>query len=223
MTRILMAVVMVTTLIFAGIMARTPDVPEARAQVVSHRDRPAGQNPARELTLLRFHIAKTLWRAEIARLHRIEARRERRLERRQERREERRQAHLAAQQAAQEAAQAAASPTPASTPAPSYSSSSGGASYISPDAVASMMRSAGFPESVIPYFINTIIPRESGFCPTAVYPGHCGDVSLFVAGGPACGLFQLYTCPGPQAADPATSVAYAYAKYKSSGLSPWGG
>lgn len=86
------------------------------------------------------------------------------------------------------------------------------------------MAAAGFPASVIPYFINTIIPRESSFCPTAVYPGHCGDVSLMVPGGPACSLFQLKPCPGPEMADPYAAARYAYVnKYAPSGLSPWGG
>ena len=104
----------------------------------------------------------------------------------------------------------------------SYPTSSD-ATHISAATAAAAMRSAGFPESVIPYFINTIIPRESGFCPTAVYPGHCGDVSLMVPGGPACSLFQLFTCPGPQAADPYVAARYAYSKYRASGLAPWGG
>lgn len=85
------------------------------------------------------------------------------------------------------------------------------------------MRAAGFPEDVIAWFNNGIIDRESNYCPTAVYPGHCGDVSYFVAGGPACSLFQLYPCPGPEAADPAVAASIAYGKYAKSGLSPWGG
>jgi hypothetical protein len=44
-----------------------------------------------------------------------------------------------------------------------------------------------------------------------------------VAGGSACGLFQLYECPGPQALDPATNAALAFEKYQASGLAPWGG
>lgn len=118
-------------------------------------------------------------------------------------------------------------PTPVATTSAiastSYPSSSSGPLRISEAQAAAAMRAAGFPESVIAWFNNGIIQRESGYCPTAVYPGHCGDVSLFVSGGPACSLFQLYTCPGPQVADPYVAARYAYAKYQSSGLSPWGG
>lgn len=140
-----------------------------------------------------------------------QARRERIFERRRQEQRQERRAAIAAAEAEPEA----------STTVPSYSSSSSGAYRISEAEAAAAMRAAGFPESVIPYFLSTIIPRESGFCPTAVYPGHCGDVSLMVPGGPACSLFQLYTCPGPQAADPAVAARYAYAKYADSGLSPW--
>lgn len=134
------------------------------------------------------------------------------------------QAAREAERAAEAAAAAAATTTPTpTTSSGSYSSSSSGATYISEEQAASYMRAAGFPESVIPYFISTIIPNESGFCPTAVYPGHCGDVSLFYAGGPACSLFQLFHCPGPQVADPAVAAQYAYDKYQEQGLSAWGG
>lgn len=106
----------------------------------------------------------------------------------------------------------------------STTSSPSGPLHISEAQAAAAMRAAGFPESVIAWFNNGIIARESGYCPTAVYPGHCtGDTRYFVAGGNACSLFQLYHCPGPQAADPYVAARYAYAKYKTSGLSPWGG
>ena len=89
---------------------------------------------------------------------------------------------------------------------------------------AAAMRAAGFPEAAIQWFNNGVIQRESGYCPTAVYPGHCtGDTRYFYAGGPACSLFQLFHCPGPQAADPYVAARYAYAKFKASGYSPWGG
>lgn len=154
-----------------------------------------------------------------------------RLARHERRAAARKQAWLADKakaQAAREAERAAAAAAATTTPTPttssgSYSSSSSGATYISEEQAASYMRAAGFPESVIPYFISTIIPNESGFCPTAVYPGHCGDVSLFYAGGPACSLFQLFHCPGPQVADPAVAAQYAYDKYQEQGLSAWGG
>lgn len=106
------------------------------------------------------------------------------------------------------------------------SGSSGGSSgplHISKGQAASAMRAAGFSESVIAWFNNGIISRESGYCPTAVYPGHCGNVSLFRAGGPACSLFQLFRCPGPQVADPYVAARYAYAKFQHQGYSAWGG
>jgi hypothetical protein len=38
----------------------------------------------------------------------------------------------------------------------------------------------------------------------------------------ACGLWQLYPCPGSHAYNPATNAALAYAKYSNGGLSHWG-
>ena len=67
-----------------------------------------------------------------------------------------------------------------------------------------------------------IASRESGFCPTAVYGYGCAGSGHAYAGGPACGIWQLYPCPGPEALNPATNAAYAYAKYQAAGLSPWG-
>lgn len=113
--------------------------------------------------------------------------------------------------------------TSTGTSSASYSTASSGSLYISEAQAADAMRAAGFPESAIAWFNNGIIDRESNYCPTAVYPGHCGDVSLFVPGGNACSLFQLFHCPGPQAADPYVAARYAYSKYQSSGYSPWGG
>lgn len=152
-----------------------------------------------------------------------EARRERLLAkqaRRQARIEQRQEQRAAAHAAAQAAAEASSTPSPTSAPttaAPTYT----GALYLTADQVAAYARAAGFPESVIPTMVD-IASGESGFCPTAVYPGHCGDPSLAVPGGNACGLWQIYTCPGPDALDPARNAALAYAKYQSSGLSPWG-
>ncbi len=76
--------------------------------------------------------------------------------------------------------------------------------------VASYARAAGFPEDVIPVMV-AIAARESGFDPAAVNPS-----------SGACGLWQMYPCPGPEALNPATNAAMAYAKYAASGLSPWG-
>jgi hypothetical protein len=143
---------------------------------------------------------------------------------------ERRQARREAEREA--AAAAAATTEPSATPAPSYNSSApAGPLYVSQATVAAAMRAAGFPESEVQWFVYTIQPadgktvieRESNYCPTAVNPGHCGDVSYFIPGGPACSLFQLYTCPGPQVADPYVAARYAYAKWQSQGRGAWGG
>lgn len=85
-----------------------------------------------------------------------------------------------------------------------------GAGVISAEGVAQYARMAGFPESVIPTMV-AIAWRESRFNPGAVNP--------FTG---ACGLWQMYPCPGPEALFPATNAAMAYAKYQASGLSPWG-
>jgi soluble lytic murein transglycosylase-like protein len=76
--------------------------------------------------------------------------------------------------------------------------------------VASYARGAGFPESVIPTMV-AIAARESGFNPGAIN-----------SSSGACGLWQMYPCPGSEALNPATNAAMAYAKYAASGLSPWG-
>lgn len=134
-------------------------------------------------------------------------------------------AFLAAQAAA-EAAAAAATPDPApSSSSPTYSTSSEGG-RLSDAQVASYLRGAGFPETAIDRMIY-YAHRESGNCPTAVNgllgcPSY-GAAAAALADGSACGLWQIYTCPGPDALDPARNAALAYSKYQSSGFSPWGG
>lgn len=115
-------------------------------------------------------------------------------------REQERAARLAA-------AAATVTPAPITVP-PSFPTYTGG--VLSSEQVASYARGAGFPESVIPTMV-AIAYRESGFDPAAV-----NDSSG------ACGLWQMYPCPGPEALNPATNAAMAYAKYAASGLSPWG-
>jgi hypothetical protein len=121
----------------------------------------------------------------------------------------------AAAAAAREAAAAAAAAEAATRAAPSYSSSYGGGGALSSEQIASLARAAGFPESVISTMV-AIVFRESGGNPGAVNGG-----GPAVAGGSACGLYQLYPCPGPDALDPARNTALAYSKYQSAGLSPW--
>jgi hypothetical protein len=97
--------------------------------------------------------------------------------------------------------------------------------YLSSEQVASYARGAGFPESAISQMVG-YASRESHFCPTAVYPGHCADGPAYLAQNPdnACGLWQLSPCTGGQAwLNPAANAAAAYQKYLASGFSPWGG
>lgn len=86
------------------------------------------------------------------------------------------------------------------------------AGCLSEEQVASYARGAGFPESVIATMV-VIAYRESHYCPGAVN-----------SSSGACGLWQMYPCPGTHALDPATNAAMAYAKYVGSGydLDPWG-
>lgn len=106
--------------------------------------------------------------------------------------------------AAREAAQeAAAAPSTPSAPPSTFG-------WLSAEQVASYARGAGFPESVVPTMV-AIAARESGYNPNAVNP---------TSG--ACGLWQLYPCPGSHAFNPATNAALAYQKYAAAGLSPWG-
>jgi hypothetical protein len=86
----------------------------------------------------------------------------------------------------------------------------GGAYQLTADQVAKYARGAGFPESIIPTMV-AIAARESA------YNAHAVNLS-----SGACGLYQIYPCPGLQALDPATNSALAYAKYQASGLQPWG-
>lgn len=125
-------------------------------------------------------------------------------------------------EAAQEAAAAEAAAQAEAAAEPSYPSG-GSAGALSADAVASLARGAGFPENLISTMV-AIAYRESTYCPTAVNGYGCAGVGHAVPGGPACGLWQMYPCPGPHALDPATNAAMAYAKYVGAGhsLSPWG-
>jgi hypothetical protein len=104
------------------------------------------------------------------------------------------------------------------TTAPDLTTYAGG--VLSAEQVASYARGAGFPESVIPTIV-AIADRESGFCPSAVNGYGC-NIGGTVHGSNACGLTQLFPCPGPEALDPATNMAYAFQKYQAAGLSPWG-
>lgn len=110
--------------------------------------------------------------------------------------------------AAARAAEAAAAEEEAAATTTDYSSYSGG--VLSADQVASYARAAGFPESVIGTMVD-IAWDESRFDPGAVN-GSSG----------ACGLWQMYPCPGSEALNPATNAAMAYYKYTHGGLSHWG-
>lgn len=92
---------------------------------------------------------------------------------------------------------------------------------LSAEQVAGYARAAGFPEDVVDEMV-AISARESGFCPTAVYGYGCAGSGHAYSGGPACGLTQLFPCPGPEYLDPLTNMRGAYAKYQASGLAPWG-
>jgi len=102
-------------------------------------------------------------------------------------------------------------PKPSPAAQPSYPAILGGGAFqLSAVQVAGYARGAGFPESVIPTMV-AIAARESG------YNAHAVNLS-----SGACGLWQLYPCPGIAYLDPATNAAGAYAKYQASGLAPWG-
>jgi len=121
---------------------------------------------------------------------------------------ERLEAKRAAEEAAREAAEAAAEPATTAAPAPIPSYSGG---VLSSTQVANYARGAGFPENLISTMV-AIAWRESRFNPGAVN-----------STSGACGLWQMYPCPGNHALDPATNAAMAYAKYDAAGgLSPWG-
>lgn len=111
----------------------------------------------------------------------------------------------AAQEAQAAQAAQAAQESNSSTTVGSYPSG-----VLSAEEVASYARAAGFPESVIPTMV-AIAYRESRFNPGAVN-----------SSSGACGLWQLYPCPGSAAFTPSGNAAGAYAKYQASGLAPWG-
>jgi len=102
---------------------------------------------------------------------------------------------------------------------PSVHTTSASTSYspgvMSAAQVASDLRLVGFPEYSISQMV-AIIYRESRFNPRAVNGGGAA-----YPGGPACGLTQLFPCPGPGALDPITNLRYALLKFKASGFAPW--
>lgn len=103
-------------------------------------------------------------------------------------------------------------PKPTPTVAPDYPGVVGGGDYqLTGDQVAGYARAAGFPESVIPTMV-AIAFRESR------YNAHAVNLS-----SGACGLWQLYPCPGLAALGPMVNAQLAYIKYQASGLAPWGG
>jgi len=99
---------------------------------------------------------------------------------------------------------------PSPSPSPTYTTYTGSGS-LSAAEVAGYARAAGFPESAVPQ-MAAYAARESGFDPAAVNPS-----------SGACGLWQLYPCPGPAALGPMVNAQLAYAKYEASGFAPWGG
>lgn len=114
--------------------------------------------------------------------------------------------------------------SPSSPPAPAPVAYAG-ADRLTPEAVETLARRAGFGE-LAPTMVE-IAERESGLCPRAVYGQGC--IGTFVEGGPACSLYQLFPCPGPEAADPMAATWLARQKclgaIASGGgcLDPWGG
>jgi hypothetical protein len=98
----------------------------------------------------------------------------------------------------------------------SYSPSPSVSGCLSDSQIASYARAAGFPESVIPTMVDIAAHRgpsgtgESGGCPGAIN-----------SSSGACGLWQIYPCPGPDALNPYANARYAYEKYRLRGLSPW--
>jgi len=83
--------------------------------------------------------------------------------------------------------------------------------WVAPWRVAAYARSAGFPAHMVPTMVS-IAFRESRW-----------DAHAVNRSSGACGLWQLYPCPGEGALDPAANAAGAYAKWKEAGLAPWGG
>ncbi len=121
-----------------------------------------------------------------------------------------RRQHAAKVAAAAAAAAEAAAPT-TSVPTTSYTSTGGWSDEL---------LAAGFPPSAISTMLY-IIDRESGGCPTAVYGYGCDGVGHAYAGGPACGLTQLWPCPSASALDPMVNLSLAFEKYQASGFAPW--
>jgi hypothetical protein len=103
---------------------------------------------------------------------------------------------------------AAPSPAPAALPT---GAQGGGIYWLTAAQVGSYARTAGFPESVIPTMV-AIAYRES----------HWNAHAINLSSG-ACGLWQLYPCPGIAALGPMVNAELAYIKYQASGLAPWGG
>lgn len=103
----------------------------------------------------------------------------------------------------------APSPYAASVPVHTTSTSYTGG-VLSASQVASYARGAGFPESVIPEMV-AIAYRESRFNPAAIN-----------SSSGACGIWQILPAQ-PGCTNPASNAAMAYAKYRASGLQPWGG
>jgi hypothetical protein len=100
------------------------------------------------------------------------------------------------------------------------------ASVLTSSQVGSYARRAGFPESLIPSMV-AIAYHESTFCPSAVNGQGCYGTAK--AGGSACGLWQLFPCPGPTYLDPMANAWGARSKCLGaiaaggSCLDPWGG
>jgi hypothetical protein len=83
--------------------------------------------------------------------------------------------------------------------------------------VASYASKAGFTASEVPVMVG-FAARESGYCPGAINTS-----------SGACGLWQLYPCPGPQALEPMANAWLAREKClaaEAAGrgcFAPWGG
>lgn len=102
-------------------------------------------------------------------------------------------------------------PTPTVTQTPSLPvATSYPSGVLSAAQVAAYARGAGFPDSVIPTMV-AIAFRESRFNPNAIN-----------SSSGACGIWQIFPAQ-PGCTNPASNAAMAYAKYRASGLTPWGG
>ncbi len=91
------------------------------------------------------------------------------------------------------------------------------AGCLSASQVADYARRAGFTEAQVPQMVAYAY-RESHYCP--------GEVN---SSSGACGVWQLYPCPGPQAMEPMANAWLAREKCLASEASgagcfaPWGG